>query len=174
MVRLTADTLGAFFQSNKDELQISGALEGRVSKTIEDAIILTDLLQMRYIWVDALCIVQDDIPDKSHHLAFMDQVYRYAEITIIAASGKDASAGLPGLREPRDIQQRIVKVQDSSAESPELHLITAPAPRPAWHHNYLSGTEWSTRGWTLQEKAMSRRSLVFTEAEVYWSCRGAK
>lgn len=129
---------------------------------------------MRYIWVDALCIVQDDMTDKSHHLAFMDQVYRYAELTLIAASGKDANAGLPGLREPRDIKQRIFKVQDATAESPGIHIITAPTIRQLWQDTYFSGTEWSTRGWTLQERAMSRRSLVFTDTEVFWSCGGAQ
>ncbi|KAL3295496.1 tol protein, partial [Colletotrichum asianum] len=154
--------------------EYSWSADGIVSKTIEDVIDLTKLLGLQYIWVDALCIVQDDIPDKSHHLAFMDQVYRYAEVTVIAASGKDANAGLPGLHEPRRIQQRVFKIIEATPDTNELCLITAPDIRPAWKYNYLEGSEWSSRGWTLQEKVMSRRTLIFTDTEVYWSCRGAK
>ncbi|KAF0320022.1 tol protein-like protein [Colletotrichum asianum] len=153
-------------RKSKQSLSIPGALDGIVSKTIEDAVDLTKLLGLQYIWVDALCIVQDDIPDKSHHLAFMYQVYRYAEVTVIAASGKDANAGLPGLHEPRRIQQRVFKIVEATPDTNELCLITAPDIRPAWKYNYLEGSEWSSRGWTLQEKVMSRRTLIFTDTEV--------
>lgn len=158
-------------RENMLSLAEPGALDGTVSKTIADAMILTGMLGMQYLWVDALCILQDDTPDKSHHLSFMGQIYRHAQLTVIAASGANAEAGLPGIREPRSFHQHRVKVKDRTDDAPELHLISAPTIRRLWHSHYLFDSKWQTRGWTLQEKAISRRTLTFTETQVYWSCR---
>lgn len=158
---------------NMKQLEITGSLIGAVSKTIEDAMHLTDLLGIQYLWVDALCILQDDTPDKTHHLSFIGEIYRHCLLTIIAASGVDAEAGLPGLREPRTFRQHIIKAKDSTLESPQIHLVTAQTVRPMWYNSYFFGAKWMTRGWTLQERALSSRTIVFTENQVYWNCRGA-
>lgn len=158
---------------NMDNLGEPGALNGTVSETIEDAMSLTAMLGIQYLWVDALCILQDDPLDKSHQLPFMDQVYRYSQLTIIAAAGADAEAGLPGLSEPRALREHIIKVKDGTAESPDIHLAGALKIRPMWHSNCLFDTTWRTRGWTLQEKAVSRRTLTFTPTQIYWHCREA-
>lgn len=63
-------------------------------QTIEDAIVLTGSLNFRYLWVDALCIVQDDrLEDKQIHLERMDAVYNCSAITIAAASGRHVTLG---------------------------------------------------------------------------------
>lgn len=133
------------------------------------------MLGFRYLWVDALCILQDDddTNDKSTHLAFMGQIYRHAELTIVAAAGKDAEAGLSGVNRVRKVSQHSVKVKASTPNLPGLHLLSAPDIRPLWGTHYLHNSEWTTRGWTLQEKTISRRTLIFTETQVYWSCREA-
>ncbi|KAH8588238.1 heterokaryon incompatibility protein-domain-containing protein [Bisporella sp. PMI_857] len=158
---------------NMKKLGIAGSLSGAVSKTIEDAMHLTEMLGIQYLWVDALCILQDDALDKSHHLSYMGEIYKHALFTIVAASGIDAESGLSGVREPRMFRQQIVKVKDSTTESSEIQLVTAQTVRSLWQTDYLFGTNWSTRGWTLQERALSRRALIFTDTQVYWSCREA-
>jgi hypothetical protein len=80
-------------------------------------------------------------------------------LTIVAAAGTDANAGLPGispgLREP----QRIFRVQG-------LQLTLQPDPLATT----LNHSCWSTRAWTMQEGLLSHRKLVFTYNQVYFSC----
>lgn len=87
--------------SNILDLQQPGSLiaySNNIPTTIKDAIDLVTRLGERYLWVDSLCIVQDDDPDtKQAMISVMDFVYGNALMTIIAASGDSANAGLPGV-----------------------------------------------------------------------------
>jgi hypothetical protein len=65
--------------------------------TIRDAITLVRGLRIRYLWVDALCLVQNDPDDVAEGVAIMDLVYEMAQFTIVAACGHDANVGLPGV-----------------------------------------------------------------------------
>ena len=68
-----------------------------LSKTIEDAISLTQRLDERFLWIDALCVLQDDDDDKSRRIHEMDHIYSSACCTTVAAFGNDSNAGLPGV-----------------------------------------------------------------------------
>lgn len=146
--------------------QVSGLDEVSLPKTVEDAVELTSRMGERYLWVDALCIIQDDIKDVSHQTSRMDLVYSRALFTIIAACGDDSESGLAGLpgRE-RDIFKRSVR------PSPEgLHL----APTAGLFVNApLEQSTWNSRGWTFQERILSRRIMVFTSTQVFWICEKA-
>ena len=88
------------------------AFTDRIPLTIRDAILLTRQLGERYLWVDALCIVQDDERNKMEAITNMDSVYHHALLTVIAAGGSDANAGLPGVRpRTRMFAQAVVQVQ---------------------------------------------------------------
>ncbi|PVH93280.1 hypothetical protein DM02DRAFT_465989, partial [Periconia macrospinosa] len=72
-------------------LEIPG--EG-VPQTVRDAISVTKMLGERFLWVDALCIVQDDWEELRETIGAMDVIYAAATLTIVAASGTDSSSGL--------------------------------------------------------------------------------
>jgi hypothetical protein len=69
-----------------------------LSSTIRDAMTLVRDLGERYLWVDSLCIIQDDAESKYKAIHQMDLVYSRAYSTLVALSGSDASSGLPGVR----------------------------------------------------------------------------
>ena len=73
-------------------------LDLKPPKTVMDAMQLIQQLGLRYLWVDALCIKQDDFSDKEEQIARMGSVFQSALFTIIAGSGSDCDAGLPGIR----------------------------------------------------------------------------
>lgn len=127
-------------QENISDLRTSRGLEkymGSLPVTIQDAIALTKELGERYLWVDSLCIVQDNVENKEANIANMGKVYAGATITLVAATGSHANAGLPGVREnSRDWTQRVApgdKTVFALVDDLELALLHSP---------------WITRGWT--------------------------
>ncbi|KAL8909783.1 MAG: hypothetical protein Q9171_004902 [Xanthocarpia ochracea] len=132
-----------------------------IPRTISDAIQLVKYIGKRHLWVDSMCIVQDDENDKKQQLTIMDSIYTNAEFVLVAAAGGDANAGLPGIgNTPRRISQRIEQID-------EIEFMTAQAAV----QEVLERSVWKSRGWTFQEVILSRRALVFTENLVYWSCQ---
>ena len=154
---LTRDTLS-------DLSTLDGLRNLTIPQTIIDAIRLVRDLDERYLWVDSLCIVQDDNEEKQEQLPIMADIYSYAELVIVAAAGSDANSGLPGIwNTSRSTSQRTEEING-------VRFITAyPAVRQV-----LDWSVWNSRGWTLQETVHSRRALVFTEDIVYWNCLIAK
>ena len=138
-------------------------LDLKPSKTIVDAMQLIQRLGLRYLWVDAFCIKQDDFSDKEEQIARMGSVFQSALFTIIAASGSDCDAGLPGARPgTRFKRQHIVEAGNLTLLSSIQHPyenITSPET-----------SKWARRAWTFQEELLSRRQLIFTDEQVWWRC----
>ena len=156
-------------RANHGLLQQEGALnEGMVPATIWDAFAVTRALEERYLWVDSCCIIQDDDRDKLKYVPCMDSIYGLATLTIVATSGVGANAGLPGIRPGtrRRVQTPLM------AKNIQL-LETLDPPGNGDTTSYLGESLWNERGWTFQERLLSRRSLVFTDEQVYWECQVA-
>ena len=142
---------------NLPRLSVPGALsKEKLPKTVRDSIRLTKMLGERYLWTDALALVHDS-GFKYHD----DWVYARAFLTVVAGSGKDANAGLPGVRkESRVFHQEIEQV------SPGLRLMVSHLAE-----DYISTSQWDSRAWTFQERMLSRRCLLFVNGRIYYQCR---
>ncbi|CAN9174446.1 unnamed protein product [Alternaria alternata] len=154
--------------ANREELFRLGALHKVMDKlphTIQDALDCARELPFRYLWIDALCIVQDDNNHKDKQLQQMDRVYSYAVLTIVCAypvarDTPDACGGLPRFRRHGTDSQRhtaVVKGLRMMVASPCSYLS-------------LNDTRWSKRCWTFQEHHLSPRLLYFTPTQVYYEC----
>ncbi|KAL6907209.1 heterokaryon incompatibility protein domain-containing protein [Trichoderma evansii] len=153
---LTKDTLSQY--------SLKGSLKtATLPQTIVDCIQLVNDLGERYLWVDSLCIIQDDYNDKLEQLRTMDNVYRNAALVVVAAAGNDAQAGLCGVK---NFTRREWQRKETMHGIP---YMTAQPPL----REVLERTKWNSRGWTFQEAMLARRILFFTEKQVYWSCRHA-
>ena len=135
----------------------------RVPSAIRDAIHLTECLGYQYLWVDALCIIQDNEADKNAQLRLMDRLYKSAILTIAASAGEDAWSGLPGALPRSRSSLLLTEVVDG------ITLVTAS-------EDYIEAIEsaaWSKRAWILQERNLSSCLLVFTPRQVFWECNKA-
>ncbi|CAK7200596.1 hypothetical protein SEUCBS139899_003294 [Sporothrix eucalyptigena] len=141
-----------------------GLDQTKLPRTIADAMRLVRDLSFHYLWVDSLCIVQDDDDDKLHQLPLMAALYEAAVLVIVAAAGVDAEAGLGGYE-----QETPTRASQTRETINGMTYITTQGGLV----DVLPWMPWDRRGWTFQEAFRSRRALVFTDALVYWSCRDA-
>ncbi|KAH9216216.1 heterokaryon incompatibility protein-domain-containing protein [Leptodontidium sp. 2 PMI_412] len=112
-------------------------------RTVRDAVKVTRELGIRYLWVDALCIIQEDKDDWARESAVMGQIYRRSLCTLAAAIGNDCNAGLFARREAAQLSAGRILVELSTL---------------------------STRGWVMQERILAARTIFFTEEGIFWQC----
>ncbi|EKG14871.1 Heterokaryon incompatibility [Macrophomina phaseolina MS6] len=130
-------------------------------RSISDAIIVCKKLDIPYLWVDRLCIVQDDCGQKHEQIRAMDAIYSSADLTICAAAGDSSRYGLPGVGStPRPFSRT------SCFQLADLEMVNVP-PESI---DCLSYGQWQRRGWTYQEMVLSRRLLLFTDFQVFFMC----
>ncbi|KAK0624300.1 heterokaryon incompatibility protein-domain-containing protein, partial [Immersiella caudata] len=147
---------------NIDNLQRPGnlwLLQRELPAVITDAMSLVFGIGERYLWVDRLCIVQDDGEAKMTAIRQMDVIYENAVMTIVAAEGDGAGAGLPGVVKRTRTQPQLCEVI-----GPRLRMIV---PRQL---NALRRTKWASRAWTFQEHLASPRCLIFANRQVIFKC----
>jgi Heterokaryon incompatibility protein (HET) len=134
----------------------------RLSQSIKDAIKVVRAVGLRYLWVDALCIVQDSDADKIHEIAGMDKVYQDALFTISAESASTAQEGFLSPRK-RSLTSHQVPFRCPGGNFGSMYLYLMPSR--------LSLKEpLETRAWTFQEKILSSRLVMFNSETLKWSC----
>ncbi|WQF85862.1 Putative heterokaryon incompatibility [Colletotrichum destructivum] len=134
-------------------------------RTLRDAVEVCRRLHVAYMWVDALCIIQDDEVSKLAEVGNMAQVYKNALFTICASSASSTTEGFLNYRGSpfRDpITFRVPFRNESGAET-SVDLVIED-------HKSFEPEPLRDRGWALQEQLLSRRRLMFTRYQLYWSC----
>jgi len=158
--------------------RLDGILFADMTPVMQDMIKTARALSIRYIWIDALCIIQDDMEDWTHEAERMGPVYANAYVTICAISTSSC------LDSFLDRPAAPVSVAFQSSLQPGIHgYLNLRSERPERPVRYplgdlastqfdkdLSCGAWSLRAWTLQEKEMSQRLLYFGARRVHFSC----
>ena len=156
-------------KANLMDMQSGIPLE-KLPQNFQDAILTVQKLQLRFLWIDALCIIQDDPADWAREAARMNDVYGFAYLTIAATSATSSTDGF--LRRPEEMVSSIPYYKDTGTE-PASRLILAYqqiGDQGSWASN-IETARWNTRGWTLQERLLSKRVLHFAERKMFWECR---
>lgn len=139
----------------------------QLSKVVRDCILLCERISIPFMWVDCLCIVQDDYESKDRQIAHMDVIYSQSDLTLIPLTGVNADSNVPGVP-PGTRAMLAVPVQTTSRGSEgreNLVLICGPK----WE-DFFYGSFYESRGWTLQEKVLSVRCLYLTRWGMWFQC----
>ncbi|KAK7992439.1 Het domain-containing protein [Apiospora saccharicola] len=150
--------------SRHERYRTEGLPYAQLPQMITDAFHIARSMGMRYIWIDSLCIVQDDRLDKEREMANMMNIYRNATFTISAASASDVTEGI--FRTPHELRiergpyYHPIRTGDGQIGS----LILARIVR------YVAAEPINNRGWTFQESLLTPRLLIFTELMMAWKC----
>jgi hypothetical protein len=134
----------------------------RLPRTIQDAILITRNLNIRYLWVDTICIIQDDETDKVAEIRGMGAIYKQSTLTIAAMSSETAYRGFI----KKSVAQRgsLFPALLPNGTFGEIELVV-----PYLSLQPLEKLE--TRAWAFQEFLLSPRLLLFDEREVLWWCQ---
>ncbi|KAF5548193.1 hypothetical protein FNAPI_8297 [Fusarium napiforme] len=161
-------------RTNIDLLTSANALDqekSKIPKVILDAMELTSAIGKRYLWVDRLCIIQDD-PEKASEFASMDRVYSGAYLTIIAAAGYGLlSTPWETIYNPRFKEWTIPAGMAFQSSTGKFYVKRED--RISSYYLELSLSEWGKRAWTYQEYILSKRVVFFLDNQVFWQCECA-
>ncbi|XWW98126.1 hypothetical protein V2A60_006123 [Cordyceps javanica] len=138
-----------------------------LARTVADVIEFVDRLEVPYLWVDALCIVQDDDAHKQEHLSRMGSIYANAYATIVVANGA-SHHGLYGIQ---DITPPMVRRRGGPPYSPSYVRRPESLAAAVQRHTVdIQRSRWNARAWTFQEQIFSRRLIILDEGEITWEC----
>ncbi|KAH7629591.1 HET-domain-containing protein [Sordaria sp. MPI-SDFR-AT-0083] len=141
---------------NHDSL-LQGFALAELPKTFQEAIVVTRRLNVQFLWIDSLCIIQNSADDWAAESAKMCFVYQNTYLNLAAGASLNSKGGLFLARHPLSFTPWVVTLSDGrilagsyNAERDRLAL--------------------NTRGWVLQEQVLSRRTLIFGKQELHWEC----
>jgi hypothetical protein len=78
----------------KNVVELEGGIDlNKLSKSIQEAVWLTRQLGILFLWVDALCIIQDDPEDMQREIRKMGNIYAKATLVISASTAENAAQG---------------------------------------------------------------------------------
>ncbi|ESZ93222.1 HET domain-containing protein [Sclerotinia borealis F-4128] len=161
-----------------------------LSRTFQDAILFAHALEIKYLWIDALCIIQDKHSDWVIESSLMGDIYGCSYLNIAATSGADGYHGLFNLRWAPDIN---TPTRRSLIDSIEIGLLKRASCVSKWDrvmmrcslsrsHEDLTNPSDNiqvigqvspllTRGWVFQERLLSLRTISFHASELTWDCQ---
>jgi hypothetical protein len=151
--------------------ETSQSLTGGVSaslfpRTIRDAVHAVRALEIEWLWVDSMCIVQDDKEDWEREAKTMADVYRGCHLEIAALAASSNEDGLFSMRDPLMYDQCFMfrlDAEDYFVISKEFRRAAEPVE------------DWPLykRGWVFQERLLPPRTIKFGPF-LSWECREMK
>jgi hypothetical protein len=133
-------------------------------KSFQDAVTVTRKLGVRYLWIDAICIIQNDRSDWIKQAPLMGKIYRNAYCTIAVHSAKNSTIGFLKSH-PSHYMVRVGSCQAKNGVRGTLHIGVSRCFEQAIDQSFIK-----RRAWVLQELTLSRRTVHFSNGQIYWDC----
>ena len=147
-----------------DRLQ-QGFAHAELPPTFQDAIMVTRVLGINFLWIDALCIVQDSLVDWQHEATKMSQVYSNSMCNISALDAHDSTGGLFFDHETSNIPYCTFTACRKFKQKRVYEFAYTDVWSDSVHHAPLT-----RRAWVLQERLLSPRILHFGKRQLLWEC----
>ena len=140
-------------------------------QTFQDAVKVTRQLGLRYLWIDSLCIIQNDPEDWERQSSLMGQIYYRATFTIMAAVALAISE--------KSEQEQTHEGFLCRPPGPALPMVQMDYYDQNWRlkgnwfirysNQFLfEDSDLFTRGWVMQEQLLSRRKIIYTPDQLFW------
>jgi hypothetical protein len=140
--------------------RLDGFSLSELPKTFRDAVRVTRELNVEYLWIDSLCIIQWNTEDWKHEAGRMEDVFASAYCTIAATSAVDSNAGFLD----RDRSADYVRVQDAAGNQVCISTHMDDFEKD------VEQAELNKRAWVMQERVLAKRTIHFTANQTYWEC----
>ena len=150
--------------STRDQLQ-KGFNLAELPPTFQDAIMITRNLGIKFLWIDALCIIQDSVVDWQHEAALMSQVYSNSICNVSALDAHDSTGGLFFDRETSKIPWYTLKMCRKLQRNRLYEFVNNDFWSVSVQHAPLTH-----RAWVLQERLLAPRVLHFGKRQLLWEC----
>lgn len=146
------------------ETFVSGVPWRRMPGVFRDASKVARVLGIRYLWVDSICMFQDNMGDLVEGLQRMQEIYSDAVVNLSALTAK--ANGLFATRDFSKIshQNTVLQPLKNGVDSPTMLLDYS-----FWENN-VQKSALGMRGWVLQEQLLARRTLYFGHDQILWEC----
>lgn len=144
----------------------------QIPKTYQDAVRIARQCGIRYLWIDALCIIQDDAQDWQREASKMMEIFGNSSLNISGARAINAMSGFLGPVQNTSVYtttttkiagQLVPKTSKDSNIILRRQLPTA--------HSALAGEPLFARAWALQEHIAAPRGIYFGSSRLVWSCQ---
>lgn len=133
-------------------------------QTFRDAIAVAKTMSIPYLWIDALCIIQDSEEDKTREVSLMERIYRESFVTIVAASSPNSTDGILRPRPPPQ-ESYIIPFRRTG------ELFGSMSIQELYSIEYDEMLEpINQRAWTLQEQLIPNRFLIYASHTLQWRC----
>ncbi|KAH6608158.1 het-domain-containing [Trichoderma cornu-damae] len=142
-----------------------------IPKTFQDAITVARNIGLDYVWIDSLCIVQDDHQDWLEESERMGSIYEQAEVTIAASHTPNCWQGFLSPRRPPPPSIEIPGFfSQQGTDAPGVQVF-ATIRRESAANTFPEFGALNSRAWATQEWLLSRRIVFFTQGAIIWSCK---
>jgi hypothetical protein len=138
-------------------------------KTFQDVITVARALGIQFVWIDSLCIVQDNIDDWLGEAVHMGRIYERARLTIAASHANDSTEGLFFQRNPPRWTQ--IPYIDKSGTENGIIYVSADCLGECYKDGNETCGPLSQRAWITQEWLLSRRIVFYTKSNLIWQCK---
>lgn len=138
----------------------------QMPQTLQDAVASTIALDLEYLWIDCLCILQGNRKDWLEEGSKMCEIYGNAALTISASDSRDCRDGFLVVRTPLQREGTILPCLDESGDTGYLHFCAPGTP----FDEIVGRGPVARRAWCLQERQISRQVLHICRGEVFFEC----